>query len=209
MVRRRLLLKLYDLLYTRLAWSYDMAGWAASGGLWNQWVAQALPFVEEGPVLEVGFGRGHLLRALADAGQQVIGVDWSFQMARHALRQGREGVLRGDGRALPFNDGHFATLVTTFPAPYILERESQCEFARVVRPGGLWVWVDAPTLRLTPATALAWLLAWVAWGSPRDSEHALERLSRDRSGGLWQVHHERVQVGPSTVLVRLARRLPA
>ncbi|HEX8684408.1 MAG TPA: class I SAM-dependent methyltransferase [Ardenticatenaceae bacterium] len=203
--RRTLLQRFFGLLYTRLAWGYDVVAWLASAGQWYRWVEASLPFVEVGPVLEVGCGRGRLLRPLAERGHQVTGVDYSGEMARYAAQESGQPIVQGDGRALPFGDGQFATLVTTFPAPYVLEGETQREFARVVRPGGLWLWVDAPALAPTASTALARLLARAAQGRASDDE-VTHYLSRDRSDGLWSVSVERVSVGPTTVAVRVARR---
>lgn len=205
-MRRRFFLALFDQLYTRFAWGYDLAGWLASAGLWYRWVEQVLPHVEAGPVLEVGFGRGHLLATLAARGFEAVGVDWSMQMAEHVARAGLP-VVRGDGRHLPFPDAHFSTLVTTFPAPYILEPTTQRELARVTRPGGLWLWVDAPAFRPVALTLPARLLGRLAWGAPvGDEEQPPAPLLEDRSGDQWAIEARRVVVGPSTVTLRLARR---
>ncbi len=204
-MRRTLLQRFFGLLYTRLAWGYDVVAWLASAGHWYRWVAAALPFVEAGPVLEVGCGRGRLLRPLAERGHQVTGLDYSGEMARHAAQASGQPIVQGDGRVLPFEDGQFATLVTTFPAPYVLEGETQREFARVVRPGGLWLWVDAPALGPAASTALARLVTRAAHGKASDDEVS-RHLSLDRSEGLWSVQMERVSVGPTTVALRIARR---
>ncbi|MDQ4075704.1 MAG: class I SAM-dependent methyltransferase, partial [Chloroflexota bacterium] len=69
--RRKLLLTLFDLLYTRFAWAYDTVSWLVSAGLWYRWTEQVLSFVESGPVLEVGCGRGRLLYTMAQQGYAV------------------------------------------------------------------------------------------------------------------------------------------
>ncbi|MDQ4075682.1 MAG: class I SAM-dependent methyltransferase, partial [Chloroflexota bacterium] len=149
-----------------------------------------------------------LLYTLAQKGYAVVGVDYSRQMARHAARYSGQPVARGDGRTLPFRDEQFATLVTTFPAPYVLELHTQREFARVVRPGGLWLWVDNPTLNFTgPFTLLArLLLTWGTWEPHPDRSVTASPLHEDHSEGLWKVNVTRVRVGPSSVAVRIARR---
>lgn len=205
MLRQRLLRTFFGLLYTRLAWGYDGVAWLVSAGQWYRWAGAALPFIEAGPVLEVGCGRGRLLRPITRLGWSVVGVDYSWEMARHAARSSAQPVAQGDALALPFPDGHFATLITTFPAPYVLEEATQREFARVVRPGGLWLWVDAPALELKARTALAQAVTWLAQGSaPPDSPPHLEA---DRSGGQWTVAMRRLTLRQTSIGLRVARRV--
>jgi len=205
MGREQLLLIVFHLLYTRFAWAYDVVAWVVSAGQWYNWVEVALPFIEYGPVLEVGCGRGRLLQPIAHLGYSVIGVDYTMQMAQHARQLSQQPVIRGDGRTLPFNDGYFGTLITTFPAPYVLDAQTQREFARVVQPGGLWLWVDAPSLEPTAITALARLITRAAYGSPEQS-YAFTYQEAEHSGGLWQVHVQRVMIGYTSVALRIAYR---
>lgn len=205
MGRETLLFFFFNLLYTRFSWAYDVVAWVVSAGQWYNWVESALPFIEDGPVLEVGCGRGHLLEPIADLGYSVIGVDYTMQMAKHAKQASQQPVIRGDGYTLPFNAAHFGTLITTFPAPYVLDAHTQREFARVVRPGGLWLWVDAPLLEPTAITALARLITRAAYGSPEQS-YAFPVLKEERSGGLWQVHVKRIMIGYTSIALRIAYR---
>ncbi|MBA3530788.1 MAG: class I SAM-dependent methyltransferase [Ardenticatenales bacterium] len=204
MLRRSFLLRFFELLYTRLAWAYDLIALTVSAGYWYRWGRAALPFIEQGPVLEVGCGRGRLLRPIANLGYLTLGLDRSLTMARHAARSG-EPVMCATGQQLPVPDGALGTLITTFPAPYILAPETQREFARAVRPGGLWLWVDSPSLDSSTATLLARLVTLLAQGRTPEQD-ARSLLEEDRSGGLWQVHHRRVTMGATTIAVRLARR---
>lgn len=149
---RRILRWFFNHLYTNLAWAYDIVAWCASGGLWYEWTYVAEQFIQDGPVLEVGVGRGRLLRRL-DAGEHdTIGIELSPQMVaaiqREFAKVGRHAPLvQGDGRRLPFPNNTFNTLITTFPAPYVADERTQREFARVLRPGGRWIWVDRPQIR--------------------------------------------------------------
>jgi ubiquinone/menaquinone biosynthesis C-methylase UbiE len=208
MLRRAILNRLFGLLYTRLAWAYDAVAWVASAGYWYRWTASVLPFIESGPVLEVGSGRGRLLPRIVNLGHVAVGLDRSRQMAQYTAGQHHALALVGDGRAIPFADQRFGTLVTTFPAPYILEATTHEEFARVVRTGGLWLWVDAPVLNHEAITLPARLVERIARGKTATStrQASLATLAQDLSGGLWDVQLRQLPVGRSTVTLRLARR---
>lgn len=178
--------RFFEYLYTDLAWAYDLAAWLASGGLWYKWVDVAARFVAGDPVLEVGFGRGHLLVQLAQQGYTVVGVDRSPQMVATVRRAVTAAglpvqLVQGDATALPFADSTFGTLITTFPAPYVLTEAAQREFARVLKPEGCWVWVDAPRWPRRPRRIAAlWLLQTFLSG-PTEAELPLVPLFTLRS----------------------------
>lgn len=127
-------------LYKELAWAYDPISRFVSAGRWDTWRRCALDYAQ-GRVLEIGFGTGELLIALAGRGVAVIGADPSREMQRVAARKlRRQGIVaprclaRAD--ALPFPSGVFDTILSTFPAGYILEVASLRELGRALRPGG-------------------------------------------------------------------------
>src|ERR1041385_2647607 len=72
-------------------------------------VAELLPLLGAGPVLELGCGNGKLLKPLLAAGVDAIGLDVSF----HALRRLAAGTPRAlaDAAALPFRDGAFTAVL--------------------------------------------------------------------------------------------------
>lgn len=128
-------------LYNELAWSYDLAAWIVSAGRWDRWRRMALDYVEQQPVLEVGFGTGHLLAAMAERGWPAVGIDLSPAMQRQAAatlrRRGLHAShLQGRAQQLPFDDQCFGSVVATFPAEYIIDPASLAEFQRVLKPGG-------------------------------------------------------------------------
>ena len=141
---RRLASWLVPQFYGRLAWAYDAAVLALTGGLWYRLAFTAERFVQDQPVLEVGFGTGRLLARLARKGLEVIGVDKSPQMAAAARRRLDRAGLRGkiicaEAASLPLADGSVATIITTFPAGYAAKEAACVEFARVLRPGGAFL----------------------------------------------------------------------
>lgn len=157
--RARLYLWATRRLYHELAWAYDAAAWLVSLGRWSIWRRQVLAHVRGPRVLELGPGTGHLLAEMAGRGWQVVGLEPSLQMQRVmgrtlARRGARVARLRGRAEALPFADGAFDTIVSTFPAQYILSADTFREAARVLCPGGrlviggLYVEVDRGLARV-------------------------------------------------------------
>lgn len=211
-VFRRLMLWAFDRLYNEAAWAYDLAATVAGGEFWYEWGRAVLPFVADDPVLEVGIGRGRLLVALTEAGWRPIGLDLSAAMiryARGAVATAGLGVplLRADGMALPFRGEAFRTLVTTFPAPYIRHAATQREFARVLRPGGRWLWADAPHSQ-GPPSLRGGLTTLLASRAARDDSRLIALLKRDPTGH-FDVTVQRVTVGPTAIMVRVATKRAA
>lgn len=200
---RILLQKIFILLYTRFAWAYNYVAWLASAGQWYRWVEACLPYLAEGNVLELGCGRGYLLHEIARRGHPVVGVDYAEEMCRYAKNQSRQPVLRADGRILPFPNGTFQTIITTFPAPYILEKGTQEELARLLKEGGQWLWVDIPLLNPKGDTWLSWLVNRLTYGQVPPIPPL---FARDATDGLWDITIERVVVGNTSIAVRRARK---
>ncbi|WP_245993299.1 class I SAM-dependent methyltransferase [Xylanimonas allomyrinae] len=97
-------------------------------------------------VLEVGAGAAQCSRWLATRGADVVATDISHGMlARAAALDTAAGVhvpvLQADARALPFADSAFDVVFTSFGAiPFVPDAARvHAEAARVLRPGGRWV----------------------------------------------------------------------
>ena len=112
--------------------------------MWFQWVNTALPFLDQGPILEIGFGTGRLLKELLHRGDIVVGLDSSI----HMVKLTRSSLLRvstspnlvnGNAQNLPFCSHSFHRIASTFPSSYVLERQTLSELWRVLSPGGLVV----------------------------------------------------------------------
>ena len=141
---RRIFLWVTRRLYNEFAWAYDLASWIVSLGQWSRWRRAALDHVRGERVLEIGFGTGELLAEMAMRGWRVCGLDPSPAMQRVAARKlrrrrARAPRLRGRAEALPFLEGTFDTVVSTFPAECILSRKTFEEAARLLAPGGRFV----------------------------------------------------------------------
>ena len=137
-IRRRLQLWAFDQLY-RHAWFYDPLSRFVFGDEWHHWRQTVLPFVGPGRVLDLGCGTGALLPELRTRAT-AIGVDWSRSMLRVASRRARDGGLgRAAAANLPFRDATFTSVVSTFPAQFIVERSTLDEVTRVLAPGGRFI----------------------------------------------------------------------
>ncbi len=97
-------------------------------------------------VLEIGCGAAGCARWLRRAGAHAVGVDLSGGMlaqARAASRRSGTGVpvLQADAVALPFAGAVFDLACSAFGAvPFVADSAAvMAEVARVLRPGGAWV----------------------------------------------------------------------
>jgi SAM-dependent methyltransferase len=97
-------------------------------------------------VLELGCGAAAGARWLATAGATVVALDLSAGMLRHAVAGNTRSavpvpLVRGDALHLPFVDGCFDTVCTSFGAvPFVADSAALMrEVARVLRAGGRWV----------------------------------------------------------------------
>ena len=108
-------------------------------------------------ILDLGCGPGRHAAELARSGARVVGFDLSRAMLRRAHERNNAALVRGDMRALPFQNGSFALAVNLFTSfGYFLD---DAEHARVVRqvvealaPGGYFVldYLNAEQVRRTP-----------------------------------------------------------
>jgi SAM-dependent methyltransferase len=105
-------------------------------------------------VLEVGGGSAMCSRWLAGEGARPVSFDLSAGMLRHAqLGATRTGVtvplVQADAQRLPFRDATFDVAFTAFGAvPFVADSARLMrEVARVLRPGGRWVFATTHPTR--------------------------------------------------------------
>jgi len=105
-------------------------------------------------VLEVGCGAAMCSRWVAGEGALPVALDLSGAMLRHAAEAAaRTGVpvplVQADAQRLPFADGSFEVACTAFGAvPFVADSAAVMrEVARVLRPGGRWVFATTHPLR--------------------------------------------------------------
>ncbi|HEY8445884.1 MAG TPA: class I SAM-dependent methyltransferase [Thermomicrobiales bacterium] len=135
-----LLHRAFAALYGAGAPIYDRFTSLVFAGEWSEWQRLALRFVPPGAtVIELGCGTGQLAAQGQKQARRWIGIDRSARMLRQARRRsGPRGpwLIQADARALPIADGAANVVVTTFPAPFILEPATHAEIRRILRPGG-------------------------------------------------------------------------
>ena len=105
-------------------------------------------------VLEVGCGAGQCARWLALRGARVVGLDLSAAQLAHSRRLDAEAgtsvrVLQADATRLPFADSSFDVACSAYGAvPFVSDSAAVMrEVARVLRPGGRWVFSVSHPLR--------------------------------------------------------------
>jgi SAM-dependent methyltransferase len=110
--------------------------------------------LEGARVLEIGAGAAQCSRWLARRGVEVVATDVSGGMlAAGARYDAQSGVhvplLQADARALPFADASFDVAFTAFGAiPFVPDAgRVHAEAARVLRPGGRWVFAVTHPVR--------------------------------------------------------------
>ncbi|MBN1657807.1 MAG: class I SAM-dependent methyltransferase [Anaerolineae bacterium] len=191
----------FRLLYDDLAWVYDPVSWVTSLGLWRCWTHTAVAFLpEQGHLLEVAFGPGHLLAHLAGAGYHVTGLDVSRGMLRLAARRLRKygldaSLVRGRAEVLPFAPASFDAVVLTFPTPFVYDPTWLLHVRRVLRPGGRLIVVEEA--RCDRAGTAGRLLEWAYTvtgqrGTPPDLPKRLEEAD-------FRARRERVEVEQTAV----------
>jgi SAM-dependent methyltransferase len=165
----------FSLLYNQMAWSYDGVAWAVSLGQWQEWGRAAIPFLRGPRVLDLAHGTGNLLPALVSAGHRAVGYDLSPFMGRIARRKMvkrglRAPLARGMAQHLPFRSGTFNSVVSTFPAEFILHPLTLSEVRRVLVPDGVLVVVPValPTDHNLLTRLITWLFAITGQRPPRE-----------------------------------------
>ena len=105
-------------------------------------------------ILELGCGAASSGRWLVSQGAEVIGLDLSAGMLRHAVSQNlssgvRVPLVQADATALPFRPQAFDTVFTAFGAVPFIEDSARVmrEVFRVLKPGGKWVFAVTHPMR--------------------------------------------------------------
>lgn len=128
-------------------------------------------------ILEIGCGAASCARWLVDRGADAVGLDLSAGMLREArLASGRTGtdvpLVQADATHLPFPDDAFDLACSAFGAvPFVADSGGlMAEVARVLRPGGHWVFAVNHPMR------------WIFPDDPGEDGLTVTQSYFDRSG---------------------------
>ncbi len=209
----RLYLWATERLYHELAWAYDGVSWLVSLGRWSRWRRMALDYATGDRLLEIGFGTGELLLQMGRLGLRGVGLDPSPAMHRLTARKLRRRSLavpqvRAISQRVPFVDGCFDSIVSTFPADYILDPDTLSEAARLLRApdaagaGGGRLVVVGMVVEMD-SRPLRWIVRRL-FGGP--GEPALDRLGEMAVASGLQVRVVERNGGPLRVPIFLAER---
>ncbi|TYB95499.1 demethylmenaquinone methyltransferase [Micromonospora sp. WP24] len=145
-------------MFDGVAERYDLANRIISFGQdarWRRATRAALGLHPGERVLDVGAGTGVSTEELARSGVFAVGVDLSTGMLQVGRRvRPAVPLVAGDALRLPFPDGAFDAVTTSFALRNVVDLEAALrEFARIVRPGGQLVVCECshptnPTFRM-------------------------------------------------------------
>jgi SAM-dependent methyltransferase len=97
-------------------------------------------------ILDAAVGLGQLAGRMAERGHVVYGIDYSFEAALHARREGIPTVV-GDMTRLPFRDASFDAVTSGETLEHLDDDAGAArEIARVIEPGGACI-ATVPALR--------------------------------------------------------------
>ena len=137
-----------ELLYEELAPLYALSMRLLP--VWRRYVDCALEWLpDQGTVIEIGPGPGHLLAQLGSASRLAVGIDlYEGMLAVCRKRLARAGrlapLVRGDARYLPVATDTVDGVVLTFALGAIPDPQLVLgEIRRVLKPGGRLVMVEA------------------------------------------------------------------
>lgn len=187
-------------MFDAIARRYDTLNHLLSAGLdrrWRRRAIRALALTGRERALDMCTGTADLaIEAVTSSTGQaadVVAVDFSAEMLRHALAKVRAGglssrvhVARGDATAMPLGDGSVDVAMVAFGIRNVLDVDKACaEFHRVLRPGGRLAILEFGAPRL-PGLRAAYLWYFT---------HVLPRIGR-----LISQHHEAYSYLPASVM---------
>lgn len=206
---------LFETLYKN-RYLYRFASTVPFAGQWRVWQRLVLPRLHGHDVLELGCGLGDLLADMLADGYNCRAVEHSPQMvaaARATLCKRKVGqplwVIQGSAQSLPFPDGTFDTVVSTFPSDYISDPNTIAEVARVLRPGGRLIIILGANLLpiglLQPLLVLIYILVYGSLCKRDKPDDQLSSINTIRNDADPEITSEEIPISRFGSLIPLER----
>ena len=165
-------------MFDGVAKRYDLLNDLLSLGRTKAWRKKATKVINPGPgmkILDIAAGTGSSSRPLADAGAQVIPMDFSVGM----LESGRKRhpdlpFTQGDALKLPFEDNRFDVTTISFGLRNTSDpQKALAEAVRVTKIGGRVVVVEfsSPTNRIFRTIYMRYLMRAMPWVARKSSSN--------------------------------------
>ncbi len=123
--------------------SYDSVARYATFGQDSAWKRKIVEAVcDRGSILELACGTGILSKMLVQSGRSVVGLDLTFDYLLASRNKIDVRVSQGTAEALPYREGQFDAIVSSYLAKYVDVEFVVKECLRVLRPGGIVVFHD-------------------------------------------------------------------
>ncbi|MBI2304609.1 MAG: ubiquinone/menaquinone biosynthesis methyltransferase [Chloroflexi bacterium] len=153
---------IYDRVNSWISWRRD--------GVWRRRAVEEVGILKGKLVLDVGAGTGGLAAMAAGEAIRVVAVDLCRDMllkgqAKFQNSKHNPTWVLGDGTALPFNEGSFHCVMSSFVLRNVFPLQTFLgEVRRVLKPGGVVVFLELAT---PPHKGLASLHGlYLKWGVP-------------------------------------------
>lgn len=148
-------------MFDRVSKHYDRTNDILTVGTAVHWRAQTRLAVRPRAgerILDVAAGTGTVSRLLADAGAEVVALDFSEGMIQEGIRRHgdhpRIRFVQGDATALPFDEGSFDAVTVSFGLRNVQQpKRALAEMLRVLRPAGRLVICEFSRVTSAPLRA--------------------------------------------------------
>ncbi|GGA69153.1 demethylmenaquinone methyltransferase [Pseudoclavibacter endophyticus] len=148
-------------MFDRVSKHYDRTNDILTAGIAPYWRSQTRHAVRARPgdrVLDIAAGTGTMSKQFADAGADVVALDFSQGMIDEGRRRHgddpRIDFVQGDAMALPFDDASFDAVTISFGLRNVQKPQTAIdEMLRVLRPGGRAVICEFSTVTSAPVRA--------------------------------------------------------
>ncbi len=120
--------------------SYDSVSFAATFGRDRAWKKRIVEIAgKRENVLDLASGTGILSSMISATGASVTGLDLTFE---YLTRSSANPKCQGTAEVLPFKDGMFDAVVSSYLAKYVDARLAVSECWRALQPGGIAIFHD-------------------------------------------------------------------